>query len=510
MDIDTQNPKKRLIISRSIVIVIALVLLVWIVYAQTLKHPFINYDDDEYVTQNKIVSQGLTFKGIIWAFTTNHAGNWHPVAWLSHMLDCQLYDLQAGLHHLTSLMLHMANAVLLWLFLKTATGETWKSGMVAMLFAVHPLHVESVAWIAERKNVLCTFFMMLALIFYVFYTREKHIKYYLLSGGSFLVGLMAKPMLVTFPFLLLLIDLWPLDRYRGSNKRASFFSLNRQLILEKIPFVLFSAISSVITYIAQKSGGAVRSWDAVPFFLRIQNAVVAYVIYLKKMLIPGDLSIIYPHPGMFAPWQPWTAFLLLTALSVLFVSLCKRHPYTMVGWCWFLGALIPVIGLIQIGSQAMADRYTYIPLTGLYIILVWGFCDITSRLPLRALLRGLSTGIALGMLTWMAWIQVHYWRDGLTLFQHALKVTQNNSIAHNNLGNIYYRQGHLDQAFRHYLEAVRIQPNFAEAHNNIGAAFVRMGRLETAAKHFRRSLLLNPENPHAIKNLANTLQAMGK
>jgi Flp pilus assembly protein TadD len=471
------------------------------VYWQVANHDFLNYDDREYVTGNYHVQAGLTWEGIIWAFTTFHATNWHPLAWLSHMLDCQIYGLNAGGHHLTNLLIHVVNALLLFVLLKRMTGALWRSAFVAALFALHPLHVESVAWVAERKDVLSTFFWITTTWAYVHYVEHPRFGTYLLVLVSFALGLMAKPMLVTLPFVLLLLDYWPLQRYQfghsEANPRKSINNSHQRLIplhliREKVPFFVLAAASSVVTFLAQQSGGAVTPLDKLALSVRMANALVSYVSYMGKMIWPIRLAVIYPHPGTLPIWQAAAAGLLLVCISVFVIRTARRSPYLAVGWLWYLGTLVPVIGVVQVGKQCMADRYTYVPLIGLFVIIAWGIADVAKRWSYQRLVLAISTGVVLLALMVCTWFQVTHWRDSISLFTHTLDVTGENYEAHNNLGVARGEQGRFKEAVGHFSKALQIMPNYAVTHNNIGSVLARRGNLEEAIGHFSKALQLDP------------------
>jgi Tfp pilus assembly protein PilF len=477
------------------------------VFGQLGGYDFINYDDEQYVTANHHVLGGLTGDGIRWAFTAMYASNWHPLTWLSHMLDVELYGLHPGGHHWTSVLLHVVNVVLLlWLFLRM-TGDLWKSATVAALFAVHPLHVESVAWVAERKDVLSTMFWMLTMVMYVRYTERPNLSRYLVVALVLALGLMAKPMLVTVPFVLLLLDYWPLGRIRlESWSNPAERQMAWTLVKEKLPLVAVVAASSVITYLAQAAGGAVRSLAVFPLGVRIDNALVAYVAYIRKMLWPSNLAIYYPHPGSHLPfWEVIGAALLLVSITILVLVMRKRKSYLPVGWLWYLGTLVPVIGLIQLGGQAMADRYTYVPMIGLFIMMVWGGADLTAGWRHRGIVRALAVGLLFPALMGTAWLQVSYWRNSETLFEHALRVTTGNYVAHNNLGVALAQQDHLDAAIAQYTEALRIKPDYEKAHNNLGAALAQQDHLDAAIAQYTEALRSKPDYEKAHMNLGLAL-----
>ena len=461
-------------------------------YGDLINHQFINYDDDVYVTDNPPVQSGLTFSGLSWAFTTMHSGNWHPLTWLSHMLDCQLFGLNPGEHHLTNVVFHVANSLLLFLWFLYFTRSLGCSFLVAVLFALHPMHVQSVAWVAERKDVLSTFFWLLTMWAYVWYAERPRLTRYVLILVCFSLGLMAKPMLVTLPFVLLLLDYWPLGRLslkgsaavEASSKSGSRVANNR-LVYEKLPLFVIAAFSSVVTVYAQKEAGAVWTFQTLPFANRIANAMVAYVSYLGKMFWPAHLAVFYPLSSHTLPiWQALAAGLVLVVLSLLALRLARRHPYLLVGWLWYLCTLLPVIGLVQVGEQAMADRYTYVPFIGLFIVLVWGMADLAARWHAPRFLLPVGAGVVLSALMICTWVQVRYWRDSITLYEHSLEVTRSNSLIHNNLGMALAAQGKMDQAEAHYAEALRLNPDNARAHNNLGMALAAQGKMDQAEAHY--------------------------
>ncbi len=484
-----------------------------------LGHDFItSYDDERYVTGNPHVLRGLTLDGIRWAWTTTHAANWHPLTWMSHMLDVQLYGLSPAGHHLTSLLLHVANTLLLFLALRLATGATLRSGIAAALFGVHPLHVESVAWVAERKDVLSALFWMLALVAYVRYARAPSARRYVPVAAALGLGLCAKPMLVTLPLVLLLLDLWPLGRLAGVGPRAL-----RPRIREKVPLLALSAASSAITLVAQSSGEAVAALERLPLTERLANSVVSYAAYLRKTVWPLDLAVFYPHPrGAHRPWEVAGAALLLVLATILAARVRRKRPYVLVGWLWYLGTLVPVIGWIQVGDQAMADRYTYLPLVGIFVIAAWGVADLAAAVGASWLRRGpprtlaaadspwilLPSGVAILALAACARVQAGTWRDSVSLFEHALEKTRDNPVAHSNLGHA--RRGAIERAERHYREALRLEPGHPESHNGLGLLLHETGRLEQAVAHYESALRSRPGYPEAHNNLGRAFQEMGR
>ena len=515
------------------------------VYWQITSHEFINYDDGLYVTENPHVQAGLTIKSIIWAFTTGHAANWHPLTWLSHMLDIDIYGLNPIGHHLTNLQFHILNSILLFLVFKMMTGALWQSAFVAALFALHPLHVESVAWVSERKDVLSTFFWILSMWAYVRYVRQQGKKYYFLLILFFILGLMAKPMLVTLPFVLLLLDFWPLSRLQAPTEGYYNFSYKTLagLIREKLPLFTLSSISCIITFYVQQHGGAIRTLETIPLDLRIANALFSYISYLSKTIWPQKLALIYPYPSISIFWQIILSLPLLICISMLVIKLARSFPYLATGWLWFLGTLVPVIGLIHIGYQGMADRYTYIPLLGVFIIIIWGAADIAKQWCIKKNVLVLLCCSVIALLTVRTWHQLTYWQNSFILLSHSLDVTYNNSMVHYVLGQSLDKSGKLEEAVFHYNEALRIRPDFAMAHNNLGAAMARKGddksaiyhfdkaihinydfaeahnnyatlllkqnKFEEAAKHYKEAIRIDPENIPAYNNMANMREAQG-
>jgi Flp pilus assembly protein TadD len=465
--------------------------LVLAVYGRVCVYEFAGYDDIGYVSANPIVGRGITSEGIRWAFTTGHMWNWHPLTWLSHMLDVQMFGLTPGAHHLVNVALHLANTLLLFTILRRWTGERWASFVVAALFAVHPLHVESVAWISERKDVLSTFFFLLTLAAHGRWAATHSPRWYAAGLAAFALGLMSKPMLVTLPFLLLLLDHWPLRRA----------AMPGALVLEKLPHFALAAAISVITYRVQLEQGAVDAAGTLPLTLRLGNAVVSYGRYLLATAWPVDLAIFYPYEIDLPGWRVAVSALGLAAISGLVLRAARRRPYALVGWLWYLGTLVPVIGLVQAGSQSHADRFTYIPLIGLFVMLAWGGRDAVTRfsVPAAVLVPAVTGVITACAVT--ASTQVGVWRTSETLFAHAVRVTRRNHVAHNNLGVALQARGDLDGAIEHYREAVRIQPEYAHARTNLGKAL--RGRFEQAVAR-------NPRDPVAQFNLAVALHDAGE
>ena len=489
--------------------ILFLVFTVLAAYWQIQNSGFVNYDDNTYVTENLHVQRGLTIENIIWAFSTTHMANWHPITLLTHMLDCQLYGLNAKGHHLTNLFLHIINAILLFLLLKDLTRKHWQSIFVAALFALHPLHVESVAWIAERKDVLSTLFWMLTMWAYVKYARLPGYVMYLLTILFFSLGLMSKPMLVTLPFVLLLLDYWPLGRIQ--SKENYLWHTILRLVREKIPLFVITVIFSIVTFLFQQSAGTVKSIELFTLKDRIVNALFSYVSYIVKMIYPLHLSVFYPHPGNTLPvWQYVGAGLLIVCASILVFWKARARPYLLIGWLWYLGTLVPVIGIVQVGSQAVADRYSYVPLIGIFIIIAWGVPELLSRWKYREIILSGSGGIVIITLMTLTWFQVGHWQNSITLFEHALDVTTQNAVAHNNLGTALDKEGKADKAISHYTKALHINPNYAEVHNNLGNVMERNGNLDKAVLYYKEALRVNPNRAEVYYNLGTVLMRQNK
>jgi len=490
--------------TRALWICAALIIINIAVYWPLRQYDFVSFDDPDYVTENPNVAGGLTVHSVQWAFTTGYASNWHPLTWLSHMLDVQLFGLNAGPPHLINILFHIANTILLFGFLYAATGALGRSGFVAGLFAVHPLHVESVAWIAERKDVLSTFFWTLTLWAYLGYVRKPSLRRYAAVALLFGLGLMAKPMLVTLPFVLVLLDIWPLSR-------SSFqWSAIKRSLFEKLPLIGLAAISSIVTFVVQSHGGAVAAIDAIPIGLRVENAVVAYSAYIVKMFWPAGLAALYPFPQSLPAWKAAGSVLILTAISAFAVRQAKHRAYVPVGWCWYLGTLVPAIGLVQVGSQSMADRYTYVPLIGLFIIAAWGIPDLAGPIRMSSGVLIASALIVLSICIWISRQQVAHWRDSVELWSHALAVTADNYRAHTALGSLLQDRGKLDQAIFQYSESIRIKPDFAEPYNKTGAALADEGRTAEAVPYFVQAIRLKPDFVEAHHNLGNAAAQEGK
>ncbi len=512
-------------------ICVSLTAAILIAYLPVLGSDFINLDDNEYVTENTIVKKGLTIDGLKWAFTTGHSNNWHPITWLSHMLDCAFFGDDPGMHHMTNLLFHILNTLLLLFFLHYATGSFWTAVLVSALFALHPLHVESVAWVSERKDVLSSFFFLLTLIAYVRYAKQRSIISYTAMLCLYALGLMSKPMLVTLPFVLLLLDYWPLERLQAPTMRGSFIKLT----LEKIPLFALSLASCVVTFIVQKKGGAVRSVDLIGVADRISNSIISYRDYLFKMAVPKDLSLMYPYS-----FESLTAANIFFAVLVLVVVtatalLFSKRRYLLVGWLWYLGMLVPVIGLVQVGTQSMADRYTYLPSIGIFIIISCLLSELSQKKPgLKPLIIVSSIGTIV-LAGYGSYVQAGYWKDSGTLYQHTIKYAENSSLINFNYGSFKYEKGDIDgaiyyfkktvertphadaynslgrcmnqknkpdEAIGFYLKAIQQSPSYASAHYNVAVLYYEKKQYASAVLHFKEAIRFAPEITDAYNYLA--------
>lgn len=506
-------------------ICLTLCLAIAAVYGQILDYPFIKFDEEQYVTKNPHVQSGLSWEGIAWGFGTFDTGFWQPLTWLSHMLDCQMYGLKAGGHHLTNLSFHLINTLLLFLFFNRVTGALWKSGFVAALFALHPLHVESVAWVADRKDLLSALFWLLTMIAYVSYTKHPGIGRYLLVLLLFFLGLMAKPMMMTLPFILLGLDVWPLERFRSGQDRPNGADGNmgagtgkralgkepafKRMILEKIPMIVLAVPIGLITIVAEQNAGAFVTIESFPLDLRIANALISYVRYIGKMFWPFDLAIFYPHPIFWPLWQVTASGVLLLFLSYGILRGSKRYPYLGLGWLWYLGSLVPVIGFFQVGSFSIADRYTYVPLIGLFIIIAWGIPDLSKNWHHQMRFLFPSSVVLLFLLMIISSKQVRHWENTITLFTHAIEVTENNYLAHGNLAAALMEQGQMERAYEHNREALKIIPHHFLFNLNMGEIYAMQGKMDQAIFHFRRALQSGPNKPAVHRDLADTLMRKG-
>jgi protein O-mannosyl-transferase len=493
-------------------ICLALVVGTAALYWPTIHHPFILYDDEQYVTVNHHVTTGLNWANLVWAFTNGEAANWHPLTWLSHQLDCALFGMNADGHHFVNLLFHVANTLLVFVFLRGVTGAVWRSAFVAALFAWHPLHVESVAWVSERKDVLSTFFWMLTLMTYVRFARSMANSGWAVIGGKsatspvsrhpslfyftalffFTCGLLSKPMVVTLPFVLLLLDFWPLGRMTHGDNGEFQISNFKLLMLEKIPFFIFAAAGSAVTYLVQTNGGAV--WQT-PLIERLANAVIAYARYVAKTFWPSDLAIVYSHPKHWPVTLALGAALVLAVWTILCIRNWRKEPFLAVGWFWFVGTLVPTIGIVQVGAQSMADRYTYIPSIGFFIVIVWGAADLMATRPRGKIVLALAGGVALIGCALTTSIQISYWRDNITLFRHAIEVSPDNYIAANCLGKAYEKIGDKAHALILYRASVEETPRFPQSQFNYAMILLEFGDTQEGLKHLEAAAALEPRNP---------------
>lgn len=486
-------------------IYLALTIVTLIVFGQVCRNGFVGYDDPYYVTNNPHVKYGISRESVIWAFTSTFSANWHPLTWLSHTADCQLFGLNPLWHHLTSVLFHTANTLLLFWILKRMTGKIWASAFVAAAFALHPLHVESVAWVAERKDVLSGLFWMLTIASYIRYTEHQSIGRYLLVFLVFGLGLMAKPMLVTLPFVLLLLDYWPLGRFQLEHRLQSSW----RLIIEKVPLLVLSAASSTVAYIAQQSGGAMELGERYPLSIRLSNAAVSYIAYIGKLIYPSRLAVLYPYLGDSLPlWQPIVSLLILAAISAGVIYSARR--YLVTGWFWYIGTLVPVIGLVQIGNQMMADRYTYLPSIGIFIIAAWGADELAARWRYRKTILGICAGIALAALSVCTLLQIRYWRNSTALYERAISVTENNYIMHSNYGTSLSEEGRDDEALKQLSIALQINPRYYYAHYGIGTVLLKQGKFAEAIECFNKAIRFKPDYHKAYSDMGKALSKLGK
>jgi protein O-mannosyl-transferase len=494
---------------RALWICLALIAVTAMVYAPVSHFELVSWDDPQYVGDNPHIFGGLTWQGVSWAFTAVHAGYWLPMVWLSYMLDVQINGLDAGAFHVTNLLLHLVNTILLFGLLYRLTRALGGSTFVAGLFALHPLHVESVAWVTERKDVLSTLFWLGATWAYIGWVRRPSRARYGAVLVLFALGLMAKPMLVTLPLTLLLLDFWPLGRVTagaGRDQRAAWL----RLVREKLPLFAVSLASSVVAYMAQRSGGAVSDFIALPLSFRVTNALVSYVAYIGKMFWPVRLAAFYPLPQTLRAGPAAAAALILAVVSLLVLRAARGYPYLSVGWLWYLVTLMPVIGLLQVGQQSMADRFTYVPLIGLFLIIAWGTDDLLARWPGRRIPLAATAALVLAGCAAASQAQIQYWKNSTALWAHDLEAAGENAVAHNNLARVLYEQGKFDEAVTHYTRALQIAPENADAHNNLANAFLHRGRIEEAIAQYSLALRIQPRLAEAHNNMANALARLGK
>jgi Flp pilus assembly protein TadD len=478
-------------------------------YWPVMSHGFTSSDDPVYVTANPHVQAGLNWEGVKWAFcNTEQAAYWAPLMWLSHMLACQIFGLNPWGHHLINVLLHAANTALVFLVFRQMTGATWRSLVLAAFFGWHPLRVESVAWVTERKDVLSAFFWMLTLLAYVKYVESCRVPdskskvWYGTALVMFVLGLMSKAMLVTLPCVLLLLDWWPLERFKSSRARL--------LIIEKIPFLVLAAAASVVTFVVQKQGGAVMSLESLPLGARVGNALISYCRYLEKTFLPTDLAILYPHPGYWPLYEVVLAGVFLCGTSVLLFVSRRRYPFLMMGWLWFMGTLVPVIQFVQSGLQAMADRFSYVPSLGVLILVIWGAYELTQRWRYQVIVLLMAGLLCSVLCLGLTRRQIGYWKNDETLFRNALDVTQNNCLAHKIVGDALLNKGQLDDAINQYKEAIRLEPNFAKAHHKLGVAFDKKGQTDEAILQYKEAIRLNPDDAEIHNDLGVALGRKGQ
>lgn len=513
------NMNEQLYNQRHFLICILLATITFAVYLPVRNYEFLHYDDNGYVTENAEVKQGLNWQGIKWAFTTGCASNWHPLTWLSLMLDCELFraaslpeGVKPGPMHIVNVLFHVVNTILLFLVMARMTKGVWQSAFIAGLFALHPLHVESVAWIAERKDVLSTLFWLLTMLAYTRYVERPSAGRYIVTLVLFAMGLLAKPMLVTLPFVLLLLDYWPLQQIReqrvveDGRQRASL----KWLIIEKIPLIVLSIASSVITFIVQRQGGAVIESKQLLFNDRIINAIVSYVSYIGKMLWPARLAVFYPYQVNRTPaGEAVICAAILILITIAVVRFGRRRKYMLVGWLWYLGTLVPVIGIVQVGAQAMADRYTYIPLIGIFVIIAFSAAELLPKASSRKIILGVLAGVCLAACAVVTSHQLKYWKDSLSLFEHALDVTEGNYVMHNNYANALNQLGRRNEAAAHLVEALRLAPNSIEILYNYGNILREMGKTDQAIEQFKIAIKLKPDDKLSYYGLGLALAAKG-
>jgi tetratricopeptide (TPR) repeat protein len=491
------------------IILIILIISSFIAYGRILGNGFVSFDDHQYIIENNHIKSGINAESIKWAFSAVVSKNWHPLTWVSHMLDWSLFKDNAGGHHFISLLFHIGTALLLFLFLNRTTKSLWLSAFAAAFFALHPLRVESVAWAAERKDVLSMFFGMSVLYAYAVYVEKHQFYQYLLCLILFALSLMAKSMLVTLPFVLLLLDYWPLGRWPKEiitpPQRRSF--LIGSLLWEKVPFLCLAIGSSIVTFWVQNKGGAVVSIGNLSFFARITNAVVSYISYLRKIISPIDLAVFYPYEHLFPLWQVTTSFFILIGITIVVLYAMKKFPFLFVGWFWYLGTLVPVIGLVQVGKQAMADRYTYLPSIGITIMLVWGISLFFQREEMRKKILFPAGITYLAIMAILTWEQCGYWKNSVELFNHALHVTKNNYLAYNARGITYGEMGQYQMVIEDFNKAVGFKQDYMEAYFNRGFAYVKLGQYRLAVDDFNEAIRLKPDEERT-RRLLKSAQEM--
>ena len=499
----------------SILIVLLIIVSILLVYAQVGSHEFINFDDQLYVTDNPIVKAGVTWNGIKWAFSFSDRTYWHPLTWLSHMVDCELFGLNPGKHHLMNVFLHIINSILLFLVFMMMTGTLWRSAFVAFLFALHPINVDSVAWIAERKNLLSTLFCMLTIMAYIYYSRRPSFYKYILILFVFTLGLLSKPMLISIPFVLILLDFWPLKRINFdslltrkqisigiSNERRAQRTQALKLIIEKIPLLILSLVIIGTSIISFQHHSDVISSNLISTKLRVANAMVSYVTYIGKLIWPRNLTIYYPYPASLPMWEVIGASVFICTVTILAGLYAKKFPYLIVGWLWYLGTLVPVSGLIQVGLwPAMAERWVYIPAIGLFMLVAWLIPDLVSEFRFKKLVLSTLAVMVICILMILTWRQTGYWKNDFTLFSHALQVNERNSIAYSNLGDYYLNINKPGEAIEYYDKSIKINPYDPLVQNNFAIALLKEGRYEESIKYFKKAIVSYPRDPQLYSGL---------
>lgn len=484
------------------------------VYGQLHDYQFITLDDPTYVKENSHIREGLTLNGMYWSLTSVYSSNWHPLTWLSHMIDIELYGMDAGRHHMSNIIFHIINSLLLLLTLIRFTGNLWRSSVVAALFALHPINMEVVAWVSQRKTLLCFFFWLLALLSYHSYVQLPGRGRYLSVLLFFILGIVSKQAIVVFPFALMLLDYWPLGRYQihkhEPDSAMGGSGIFRALVKEKIPFFVIAFAGSMLTYFAQKSGGAVSTFDILPLNARIANALLSFSTYLSKAFWPHNLAILYPFPDSIPIWRVGVSTILLGFITYCAVRTARRHPYFIVGWLWYLLILLPVIGIVQIGIQAMADRYAYVSLVGIFIVLTWGLSEVSQAWDHRKLKLTALAITSLLVLMASAYKQAQTWRNSVTVFKQALSVSTDNYLAYNNMGFAFSSQNRMDDAIKYYAVALKLKPDYADARFNLGVALFTKGKYGEAADQFTRALRMNPYNTKSLNNLGAALTKLGR
>jgi tetratricopeptide (TPR) repeat protein len=514
-----RQPSTDLNLKKNVLIILFLVVSVLIIYWRVHGFQFISLDDPLYVTNNNQVHKGLSLESIAWAFSLSKQGevtNWHPLTWISHMMDYQLFGLNAGMHHMVNVLLHAVNAILLYLVLRWMTGSVWKSAFVASLFALHPVNVDSVAWIAERKNLLSTIFWMLTLITYFFYTKKQSVLMYLLAIVAFCLGSLAKPMLITLPFVLLLLDYWPLGRLKippfseDKTKWSLFYHEAFRLVLEKIPLMILSVGFIYATILSLKYSGTIMASDLTPMDLKIKNAIVSYLIYMGKMIWPKDLSIFYPFPDIIPLWHVMGSIVVLFFVTAIALKKCRKYPYFIVGWLWFIGTLVPVLGITQAGLwPAIGERWAYIPYVGLFIIIAWGIPDLLARVNNRKNIMVGAATVVLVVLAARTWFQVGYWKDDFSLFSHCIQLDSDNYVAHVNLAIANALQGKSEKAIYHFQEAQRIHSNDVLALDGLGRLYNKLGQYDKAIHFYTEEVRYKPTDIKANFELGSIFATKG-